>query len=345
MSLYQRGSVYWIRFTAPDGREIRETTQTTDRRQAQEYHDRRKAEAWRVSRLGERPQRTWPDAVVRWLEEHPDRKGLASLLAHLRVADQVLGSLTLEAVNRECLAAFVRVRRAGGAKNSTINEGLSILRNILNSAQTWGWLDRPPRHQRLPVPERRVRWLTRDEADRLIAHAAPHLAAMIRFSLATGLREQNVCRLAWNQVDLERRVLWIHPDQAKAGKSLAIPLNADAVIVLREQQGRHAQWVFTYQGHPVTCCNNSGWRRALERAGIRDFRWHDLRHTWASWHVQAGTPLATLKELGGWASLDMVMRYAHLDAGHLAEYAERISAPRLVRTKTGTGPEPSAATG
>ena len=60
----------------------------------------------------------------------------------------------------------------------------------------------------------------------------------------------------------------------------------------------------------------------MKKAGIEDFRFHDLRHTWASWHVQSGTPLAVLKELGGWASMDMVFRYAHLGESHLAEWAK-----------------------
>jgi integrase len=74
-------------------------------------------------------------------------------------------------------------------------------------------------------------------------------------------------------------------------------------------------------------------------------RWHDLRHTWASWHVQAGTPLAVLKELGGWASLDMVLRYAHLAPGHLADHAERISGPRLIHTNPDTPADQQAASG
>ncbi|WP_328983909.1 tyrosine-type recombinase/integrase [Thiorhodovibrio winogradskyi] len=70
--------------------------------------------------------------------------------------------------------------------------------------------------------------------------------------------------------------------------------------------------------------NNSAWRKALVRAGIADFRWHDLRYTRVSWMVQAGVPLHILQELGGWETPEMVRRYAHLSAAHLAEYARRI---------------------
>ncbi len=68
----------------------------------------------------------------------------------------------------------------------------------------------------------------------------------------------------------------------------------------------------------------------LGKAGKEDFRWHDLRHTWASWHVQAGTPLNVLQELGGWESVDMVRRYAHLAVDHLTEYAYRLARPRVI---------------
>lgn len=79
--------------------------------------------------------------------------------------------------------------------------------------------------------------------------------------------------------------------------------------------------------------NTKAWKAALLRAGIADFRWHDLRHTWASWHVQAGTPVYELQELGGWASSEMVRKYAHLAPGQLAVAAARIEA---IGTKVAT---------
>jgi integrase len=109
-----------------------------------------------------------------------------------------------------------------------------------------------------------------------------------------------------------------------------VPLSKKAVVIIREQLGKHDSHVFTYQGNPVIQVNTKAWRQALQRAGIKDFRWHDLRHTWASWHVQAGTPLHVLQELGGWESVEMVRRYAHLSSEHLAGYVDRLSALRAV---------------
>ena len=177
----------------------------------------------------------------------------------------------------------------------------------------------------LKEPTRRIRFLTWDEAERLLAALPGHLAAMARFSLETGLRRANVTGLRWSQVDLARRCAWIHPDQAKARKPIAVPLTVRALGVLEAQLGQHDTHVFSYRGRPVTQVSTKAWRAAMDRAGIQSFRWHDLRHTWASCHVQAGTLLHALQELGGWESAEMVRRYAHFASSHLARYVERFS--------------------
>jgi integrase len=147
---------------------------------------------------------------------------------------------------------------------------------------------------------------------------------MAQFALETGLRRRNVTHLEWSQVDLERKVAWIHPDQAKAKKAIGVPLSTHAVSVLREQVGQHATWVFPYRGKPIAQVATRAWRLAVQRAKIAPgFRRHDLRHTWASWHAQDGGPLNVLQELGGWASAEMVQRYAHLATEHLSHWVDR----------------------
>lgn len=343
MALYKRGSVWWMRFTGPDGREHRATTRTGDKRQAQQMHDTRKAELWRPRPPDRPPHHTWHEAVTRWLLEHPERKGLNSVHSLLRQTE-ALNAHALADLPAEALMALIQAYRATGVKNGTANNLLTVVRAILNAARGWGWLDTVPTLRKLPVTERRLRWLTRAEADRLLAELPAGLQPLVRFSLATGLRQQNVARLEWNQVDLDRRVAWIHADQAKGKRLIAVPLNTDAVVVLRAQWGHHPRYVFVRDGRPILRPIAAGWYPALKRAGLEGFRWHDLRHTWASWHVQAGTPLPVLKELGGWATLDLVLRYAHLAPDHLAEHAERIAGPRPVRTKSGTPARKAVAT-
>ena len=156
---------------------------------------------------------------------------------------------------------------------------------------------------------------------------------MALFTLVTGLRQRNVKQLRWKEVDLDNRHAWVHADQAKGNKAIAAPLNETAMMVLNNQRGKHDKFVFTYGSKPVHQVNGKAWCKALQRAGIKDFRWHDLRHTWASWHVQNGTSLQGLQLLRGWSCFDMVLRYAHLSSKHLRVAADRINVTNSLHCK------------
>lgn len=232
----------------------------------------------------------------------------------------------LNEINRTLIERVTTARKKVGASNATVNRCMGLVSRVIRKAAfEWEWLDKAVKVRKLPENKIRVRFITYDEATRLMSGLPAHLAAMAKFSLATGLRKSNVTGLQWSQVDLANRRAWIHADQAKGGKAIPVPLSSEAIEVLRGERFKHTTHVFTYRGKPVNQINTKAWRAALIRAGITNFRWHDLRHTWASWHVQNGTPLAVLKELGGWADYDMVQKYAHLSSDHLAEYVERVS--------------------
>jgi integrase len=151
---------------------------------------------------------------------------------------------------------------------------------------------------------------------------------MVRFALLTGLRDTNITGLEWSRVDLVRKIAWIEAVDTKTDVPYHVPLNSEAVEVLRECLGHHEKWVFTFERggikDRVLRINNTAWDNALERAGIENFRVHDLRHTWATWHVQNGTPLEVLQKLGGWKTLAMVLRYAHLSSSHIDKFSENV---------------------
>ncbi|BBE51266.1 Tyrosine recombinase XerC [Ferriphaselus amnicola] len=338
MSLFQRkdSPYWWIKIIAHDGRRIQQSTGTADKAKAEEYHDKLKASMWDQARLGVKPRHTWNEAVVRYLAETTHKASQCSDKTHLRWLDRFLNGRMLDEINRELLDSIMAARMAENVKNSSVNRVNEVIRAVLRKASNeWEWLDRVPRIRMLPEPKRRVRWITHDEADRLLTVLPKHLVPMVKFSLETGLRRANVTGLQWSQIDLTRRTAWIHPDQAKARKAIAVPLSAAAVIVIREQIGNHATHVFSYHGNPIVQVNTKAWRKALVAAGIENFRWHDLRHTWASWHVQAGTPLHVLQELGGWECVEMVRKYAHLSSEHLTEYVDRLSSLKLVGNDSG----------
>ena len=107
---------------------------------------------------------------------------------------------------------------------------------------------------------------------------------MAQFSVATGLRQANITRLQWKQISLERRHLLISGSDHKNGRPHSVPLNEAALDVLQRRQGDHPSHVFTFEGNPIVEFNTKAWRNALLRAGIHDFRCHDLRHTFVTWH-------------------------------------------------------------
>jgi len=206
MSLRKRSTTWWVDIVTPNGQRIRRSTGTGNKALAQEYHDKLKAELWRKSRLGEKPARKWEDAVVRWLKEAGHKASIEADKIHLRWLDRYLRGKPLTSIDRSLIGRIGQAKKAEGVSNATVNRVVEVLRAILRkAANDWEWLDKAPAVRLLPEPTRRIRWLTQNEADRLLGTLPPHLADMAAFSLATGLRRANVTGLQWSQVDLVRR--------------------------------------------------------------------------------------------------------------------------------------------
>ena len=325
MSLFKRkdSSSWWVKIII-DGRKIQRSAGTDDKVKAQEFHDRLKAQMWDQHRLGVKPRRSWKDAVVRWLSEtsekathHEDKRKLIWL--HSFLGELMLDEITLDVIDE------IRAAKLKEATKGTTNRYLALIRSILLRARDeWEWVDKVPKVRLFKETASRERSLTREEAGRLLDELPPHQRDVVLFALATGLRQMNVLKLEWSQIDLERRHAWIHAAQSKNRRPIAIPLNETAYTVLTRQMGKHPSRVFTFRGKPLNSANNKAWIHALQRAGITDFRWHDLRHTWATWQRQAGTPTHELQRLGGWLTGAMVERYAHLAPDHLASAASRL---------------------
>jgi integrase len=329
MSLYIRNKTWWIYLITQTGAKIRRSTHTDDKKEAQKVHDLLKAKLIQSPRFFIKGQATLTDAVERWYEEASHKATFERDKQILAFFCQSLGNIKLCDLTAEHIRLVLREKKC---KRGTINCYLATIKAVLRRAErVWEMVEHAPSISLLPDVERRIRYLTKDEARNLLSELPLHLKEMALFSLSTGLRASNVTGLAWSQVDLKRNHLWIHPDQAKAKKAIAVPLNHSAREVIERQMGKHESFVFTFRGKPVaTRPNNHAWRKALKRAGIKNFKWHDLRHTWASWHIQAGTPLHVLQELGGWSSYEMVRRYAHLSSDHLHAYSQRIETQDLL---------------
>ncbi|MDA8384319.1 MAG: site-specific integrase [Betaproteobacteria bacterium] len=326
MSLFKRkdSTHWWIKLTTRDGRRIQQSTGTTDKVKAQELHDKLKASLWDQERLGIKPARSWREAVVRWLEETSEKATHKEDIRKLRWLDAHLGSLTLDQITLDVIDRIRSARLKEGSKG-TCNRYLALIRAILRRAcDEWEWIDKVPKVRLFKESNSRERSLTVEQAKALLAELPEHQREVVSFALATGLRQSNVLKLEWRQVNLDQRHAWIDGWQSKNRRPISVPLNAAAISVLQRQIGKHPERVFTFRGKPLNTANTRAWQAARRRAGIEDFRWHDLRHTWATWQRQAGTPTHELQRLGGWRTGSMVERYAHLAPDHLALAAARL---------------------
>ena len=327
MSLYKRPNsrYWWAKIRLPDGGCVCRSSGTAKREEAQEWLDHTRAGLWRVHRLGERPTYTWQDAVVRWSDEKADKVTALEDRVKFQWLDGYLRGRLLHTITRDDVQA-IGAAKARETSRATANRYLALVRAVLKrAAGPWQWIEKAPAVSLYPEAKRRVRWLTKEEATRLLDALPTHQKQLTRFALATGLRQANVLTLKWLDVDIERRTAWVHADEAKGGEAIGVPLNDEAVAVLREELGKHPLRVFTFNGRPLGQANTRAWRNALKRAGIKNFRWHDLRHVWATWHVMAGTTMAELQELGAWKSGEMVRRYAHLAPEQLRAAADNLA--------------------
>jgi integrase len=316
MSLYKRGEVWWVYITS-NGRRVRQSTHTTEKAQAQLIHDELKVSLRKQKEAG----KTLNDAIKLWLlasnRTDTEKSAIKVFLASYpsRPLNQISGHDILDALST----------KSAGNYNRMVNN----IRAAINLAVARKWCD-PIDIPRKKVTNTKLRFLSKAEWARLEAELPPHLKPMAQFAISTGLRQSNVLNLKWASVDIDRAVAWVDSTDSKSSKAIPVPLSPYSVNILKSQIGKNPEFVFTYKTKPIKSIKTS-WNKALIRAGIdlvdeggkttSSFRWHDLRHTWASWHVMNGTPLAVLKELGGWHDMSMVMRYAHLSPDHLAKYA------------------------
>lgn len=350
--LYKRpgSNRYYVRFTIR-GKTIRETTATADKELAEDYAAARYQELYRQFRMGERPAWKWQDGVIQYLTERNGKRNTSNNRSMLQILSPYFadGRMPLAEISGRYVAQVLTQisQRKNKQKQpmsvATRNRYAQLIRAILRAAATrWEddkgrtWLEKAPYVEVLEENNARDRWLTREEACRLVHQLPPHLGYMVLFALYTGLRESNITGLRWSWVDLDRRVIVIPREEAKAGKPIPVYLVEEAYQAIRDQievdehgnEKHHDTHVFTFREKPITRINNSAWKKARDRAGLQGIRVHDLRRTWASWHLQTGTRLDDLMRLGGWASPELVRdRYAHLAPEQMRELAEGIRMP------------------
>lgn len=321
MGLYRRGKVWWMTIIYDGGR-VRRSTGTADRRLAQAILAKLQVQIieGRFFETREEKQRTFGEMVQRYLQEVSVTKAPGSTLRDRQCADHLLpcfGDKLVYQVSSKLLGEYKVKRRADGAAPATINKELGMVRHLFNVAiREWEWCRENPMHRvsMEPVHNARDRWLTADEEGRLLSVSPSWLQELITFALNTGMRRGEILGLKWQDVDLARGVLVVMKSKNKEHRT--IPLNARVFELLVEKQSRRVKsqdLVFTTSSDTMRDERNltRGFYVALEKSGVENLTFHDLRHTFATRLVHAGVDLYKVQRLLGHKSPVMTQRYAH----------------------------------
>ena len=226
-------------------------------------------------------------------------------------------------------------KRLENVRPSTVNRDFSMLKSMFNRAIEWGMLSgaNPTKGiKKIPEKNNRCRWLTEEEQDKLLSHCQGMTRVIVIIALKTGMRWSEIVHLKWRQgpnsnyIDFDNGTIYIHESQAKSEKSRYIPLSNAVRLALREVPRSHGNdYIFLNPetNKPLGSIKQS-FKTALKKAELEDFRFHDLRHTFASSLVRNSVDLYVVQKLLGHATPKMTQRYAHLKADQLKEAIEKI---------------------
>lgn len=319
MPLYQRpGSPFWWYSFTLNGVRFRGSTGTEDKRKARLIEA--EAEAQARARRTHRDAWRLRDCFGSYWDEHARHKRSCDFLFNkLENLSRLLGKdkLITDLTNADLLDYRAR-RRGEGLAAHSVNRDLAVLKAALNHA---GQLHGQPlpalAWRRIMVAEApaRVRFLSQAEYAALLAAADEPMQLAIRFAVATGLRKSNVMGLTWAQVDLARRTITV---PVKGGKLHTVRLTDELRAMLGRIRDRRGQ-VFDLRNF------RKRWEAAVKDAGLTDFRFHDLRHTFASWARMNGADIADICDALGHSSIAVTMRYAHIEPTEHRSAFDRVS--------------------
>lgn len=327
-NLYRRGDVWWVRFTK-DGQEIRKSTEQRTLHDARRVRDEIKHAVKAVGSA-----RTFAEMVETYFE----REGSAvrfSSADRYRVSAKALlptfGAVPIHEISRGMIADFIARRRKEEVSDATIRRDLAALHVMLNSAVSWEWLDANPvaRVKTRGLKEtQRTRFLTEKEWQRLSAKCEPELRAICTIAVEAGLRLGEILSLTWGDIDARRMEISVR--DGKTG-SRTVPMS-EACLAAIKSRGSGRGLVFWKDGptgpEPLKVIRVSQRFSAVAaKVNLSDVRFHDLRHTFASWKVQQGHDLYRIQRILGHKGPQMTQRYAQLRTEDLHS---------VVGTKSGT---------
>ncbi|MBT4405509.1 MAG: site-specific integrase [Acidiferrobacteraceae bacterium] len=346
MELYKRNGIYQVTFQSSGGCQTRRSLKTRDKGIAKQRAAKLELDIHEATLFGKEPARSFKKLMVAYLEAKTRNRGFARLQYAAKPLLNYFGDSDLSKIKESHVEKYI-AWRSKSVSDGTVLREVGMLSAAFNHAiRKHHWrIENPCKGADKPKePKGRVRFITRAEAQRLIhdarwplnpsgkaltdQHRSPALADFIELALNTGCRKSELLALKWDHVDFATRLLYLA--QTKGGEWQTVPITEEArqLLVkrmrLRDQVCPDSPYVFFHEivkagaeiGDIVGGLKKS-FASACIQAGIKDFRIHDLRHTFASWLVMDGVPLYEVSKMLRHSSIKMTERYAHLAPDHL----------------------------
>ena len=319
---------YWIRFADENGKMIVMSTSTVSKKLAREIRDKKKTMVAENRHMDIKKTPTTPffDLCNEYWEQWGQNmrtKGLLKIkkdgtrLGMIEIWKKGFGNVSVRDIDQRTVERFLtrhtqKTEDREALTSGTRNRHLAMLRAMFNKGVKWGLVAENPCEgvSKLREAPPRDRFLTPEEVEALLSAACDSLLPIIKIALHTGMRHGEMLNLEWRDVDFVNRLVKVR--ESKSGKSRSIPMDQTLFDVLGELPSRSEKaFVLTQRTHV-----NQSFRRALAKAKIANFRFHDLRHTFASHLAMKGVPMKTIQEYLGHANLTMTMKYSHLAPSH-----------------------------
>jgi integrase len=330
--IYKRGEVYWIRYAGLDGKIVYESSKQGDKtgtkiKDAEALLHDRKADIGRgkqPEKARKIPNTTFKELATEYLKWSERQRGFQKKSFFIQQLRDKFDNVPLRHLNTMAIEQYQSERLNKGNKPATVNRVVAVLKHMIHKAVDWelveeSVLKKVRQAKQLEANNRRLRYLSKEECQTLINACDSHLKPIVLTALNTGCRKGEILGLTWENVDLKHGFILL--DRTKNGKRREIPINATLRATLetlpRRLDGGHVFYDHK-TGKPYQDVKKS-FNSAVRRAKIKDFHFHDLRHTFASHLVMAGIDLTTVSRLLGHKDLTMTLRYSHLSPKHMSQ--------------------------
>ncbi len=331
--LYQRGNVWWMVYQDLFGKMHFESTKTPSKREA-EYLlacRRKEIKEGKIPEVKKIRNYSFNQLAEEYLQWARTQRAYRDKSNRVKQLAGIFGNYPLRGFTSRLVEQY-QIERLQRNKPATVNRILAVLKHMFTKAVEWDMVEedvlkRVRKVKLIQENNRRLRFLSKEECQALVEACSPHLRPIVITGLNSGMRKGEILGLKWEQVDLRHDFILL--GITKNGERREIPINSTLRATLEAiPHGLESEYVFVDRnGNPFKEVRRS-FDTALKRAGIQDFRFHDLRHTFASHLVMAGVDITTVKELLGHKNLTMTLRYSHLAPFHKAN-AVRVLEERI----------------